>query len=224
MQLRYGMNPHQAARVVPGAGPSPLTVLNGEPSYINLLDAGNGWQLAREVSLATGLPVATSFKHVSPAGVATSGELDGTARDTWGLAGPVGQVTSAYVRARDVDPKSSFGDMIAVSQPVDAELAELVSRVVSDGIVAPGFEPWSVQVLARKKRGTFLVLEADARYEPRGWERRDVFGVMVEQERDRALIGPDLLRGTLGEVLSAGVVRDGLARLRRALTCFSRCQ
>jgi phosphoribosylaminoimidazolecarboxamide formyltransferase / IMP cyclohydrolase len=210
MQLRYGMNPNQAARVVPGAEPSPLRVLNGEPSYINVLDALNGWQLAREAALATGLPVATSFKHVSPAGAATSGELDATARDAWGLAGPVGPVTSAYVRARDADPKSSFGDMIALSGPVDAELAEFVSRVVSDGILAPGFEPGTVEVLARKKRGAFLVLEADAHYEPPASELRDVFGVMVEQERDQGPIGSELLRGTLGEALSPVVVRDAL--------------
>jgi phosphoribosylaminoimidazolecarboxamide formyltransferase/IMP cyclohydrolase len=106
---------------------------------------------------------------VSPAGVATAGDLDGAAREAWGLDGPVGPITSAYVRARDVDPKSSFGDMIAVSEPVDTELAGLLSRVIADGIVAPGFEPGTVEALARKKRGTFLVLEADPAYEPRGW-------------------------------------------------------
>jgi phosphoribosylaminoimidazolecarboxamide formyltransferase / IMP cyclohydrolase len=123
MQLRYGMNPHQAARAGATSADAPVMVRNGDPSYINLLDALNGWQLVSAASASAHGPVAASFKHVSPAGVATAGDLDATARKSWGASGPVGPLTSAYVRARDADPKSSFGDMIAVSAPVDAELA-----------------------------------------------------------------------------------------------------
>ncbi len=138
--------------------------------------------------------VAASFKHVSPAGAATAGPLDEIAQETWGVDAATGRLTSAYVRARDADPKSSFGDLIAVSEPVDAELADLLSRVIADGIVAPGFEPGTTKVLAAKKRGDFLVLEADPAFEPPEWEQRDIFGVVVEQQRDTALIDAGLLR------------------------------
>jgi phosphoribosylaminoimidazolecarboxamide formyltransferase / IMP cyclohydrolase len=150
VQLRYGMNPHQRARVASAGlpGPAPVLVRNGQPSYINLLDALNAWQLVKEAAAAIGGPVAASFKHVSPAGVACAGKLDETAIQAWRLDAGVGPLTSAYVRARDADPKSSFGDMIAVSDPVDAELADLVRRIVADGIVAPGFEPETVATLA----------------------------------------------------------------------------
>src|SRR5258708_6499947 len=123
------MNPHQAARIAPSVGPEPVVARNGGASYINLLDALNAWQLVREASGAIGAPVAASFRHVSPAGAAAAGVVDETARDAWGLSGTIGAITSAYVRARDVDPKSSFGDMIAVSEPVDAELADFLARV-----------------------------------------------------------------------------------------------
>jgi phosphoribosylaminoimidazolecarboxamide formyltransferase/IMP cyclohydrolase len=213
MYLRYGINPHQAGRVAAASVPGPVTVRSGEPSYINLLDALSGWQLVREASVPAGGPVAASFKHVSPAGVAAAGDLDDAMREAWGVHGTVGRLTSAYVRARDADPKSSFGDMIAVSEPVDAELADLLSRVVADGIVAPGFEPGTVEVLARKKRGTFLVLESDPAYEPPGWEHRDVFGLVLEQQRDQVPITADLLHVTGGGALPAGTVRDGLLGL-----------
>jgi phosphoribosylaminoimidazolecarboxamide formyltransferase/IMP cyclohydrolase len=219
MRLRYGTNPHQAARARPStpSGREPVRVCSGAPSAINLLDALNGWQLVREAAAATGLPAATSFKHVSPAGAALAGDLDQTARQDWGLSGEIGAITSAYVRARDADPKSSFGDVIAVSTPVDEELASLLSRVVSDGIVAPGFEPGTLEILARKKGGTFLVLEVDPAYEPPPWEERDVFGLVLEQERDRAVLTPDLLRAAGGHPLPPAAVRDallGLATLR----------
>ncbi|MEN3268169.1 MAG: phosphoribosylaminoimidazolecarboxamide formyltransferase / cyclohydrolase, partial [Pseudonocardia sp.] len=209
MQLRYGMNPHQAARVTEMSGRMPVRIVSGQPSYINLLDVLNAWQLVREAAAATGSPVATSFKHVSPAGVATAGAVDDTARETWGLAGQVGALTSAYVRARDADPKSSFGDVIAVSEPVDAELAELLSRVVADGIVAPAYELGTVEMLSRKKRGTFLVAEADPSYRAPVWERHDVHGLVLEQERDQAPITADMLRASeSGELVAAGTVGD----------------
>src|SRR5580698_593916 len=184
MQLRYGMNPHQDARVVLPKGKPPIQVIRGEPSYINLLDALNAWRLVWEAAAATGLPAAASFKHVSPAGVAMAGPLDDTALGTWRVGADAGPLTAAYVRARDADPKSSFGDMVAVSAPVDAELAEFLAGVVADGIIAPGFEPGTVAVLAAKKRGTFLLLEADPAYQPADWEQREVHGVTLAQQRD----------------------------------------
>ncbi|HWD02520.1 MAG TPA: phosphoribosylaminoimidazolecarboxamide formyltransferase [Amycolatopsis sp.] len=193
MDLRYGMNPHLDARVVSGAHDGPAKVCHGEPSYINLLDALSGWQLVRDASIAMGKAVAASFKHVSPAGAAAVGPLDATACESWGIDSTAGPLVSAYLRARDADPKSSFGDMIAVSEPVDAELADLLSRVVADGIIAPGFDTGTVGVLARKKRGTFLVLEADPAFQQPEWERRDVFGLVVEQQRDRTPVIADLL-------------------------------
>jgi phosphoribosylaminoimidazolecarboxamide formyltransferase / IMP cyclohydrolase len=196
VDLRYGINPHQAARTVDGPGTAPVRVVSGTPSYINLLDALSAWQLVGEATAATGRIAATSFKHVSPAGAALAGALDSTAGEAWGVdprsAGPL---TSAYVRARDADPKSSFGDLIAVSHPVDAELADLLSRVVSDGIIAPGYHPGTVASLAAKKRGTFLVLEAVPDIEPPPWERRDHHGLILEQQRDRTPITADLLDG-----------------------------
>ena len=194
MDLRYGTNPHQHARIVDSPGSAPFRIRSGQPSLINLLDAAAGWQLVREAARATGVVVAASFKHVSPAGAATAGPLDEIAQETWGVDAATGRLTSAYVRARDADPKSSFGDLIAVSEPVDAELADLLSRVIADGIVAPGFEPGTTKVLAAKKRGDFLVLEADPAFEPPEWEQRDIFGVVVEQQRDTALIDAGLLR------------------------------
>lgn len=210
MDLRYGINPHQAARVVDSAGPAPLQVRSGQPSYINLLDALNGWQLVREAAVATDEVVAASFKHVSPAGAASSGPVDVVMRRTWGLDDTTGRLTSAYVRARDADPKSSFGDMIAVSEPVDAELADLLSRVIADGIIAPGFEPGTMAVLTAKKRGTFLVFEADPGFRSPEWERRDVHGLLLEEQRDVAPITADLLASS---ELPATVVTDSLLGL-----------
>jgi phosphoribosylaminoimidazolecarboxamide formyltransferase/IMP cyclohydrolase len=194
MQLRYGINPHQAARIVDRQVPAPVRVVHGQPSYINLLDALTGWQLVAEAASAVGLPVAASVKHVSPAGVAASGPLDAVTRQTWGLGASAGPVTAAYARARDADPKSSFGDMIAVSEPVDAELADLLRRVVSDGVIAPGFEPGVAASLAAKKHGRFLILEASLPVEAPVLERREVLGLTLEQEADRVPITAEVLR------------------------------
>lgn len=189
------MNPHQPAELIGGHGP--LTVRNGEPSMINLLDALNAWHLVREANAATGRPAAASFKHVSPAGAAVAGDLDDTTREVWGLGlGPVDELTSAYVRARDADPKSSFGDVIAVSESVTVELAQFVQRVIADAIVAPGFADGAVEVLATKQRGRFLVLEVDPSAEPPARERRDVHGLTIEQDRDTAPINERLLGDT----------------------------
>jgi phosphoribosylaminoimidazolecarboxamide formyltransferase/IMP cyclohydrolase len=213
VQLRYGMNPHQAARVTGPAGPGPVRVVHGQPSYINLLDALNGWQLVRAAAIAAGGPAAASFKHVSPAGVAVAGPVDPAARAAWGLDAEPGPLASAYVRARDADPKSSFGDMVAVSEPVDAELAAFLRRVVADGIIAPGFEPGAVATLAAKKGGAFLVLEADPAWQPPARERRDVFGLVLEQERDVTPVTADLLAVSGGGPLPAAAARDALLGL-----------
>jgi len=204
------MNPHQSALV--RSAPGPLAVINGEPSLINYLDALNAWQLVHEAREVLGLPVAASFKHVSPAGVATAGALDDTTRETWAVEGVrAGSLTSAYIRARDADPKSSFGDVIALSEPVDHELADFLMKVVADAVVAPGFEPGVIPKLAAKKQGRFLILEADASYVPPAWESRDVYGMRFEQERDSAAINETLLEG--GGPLEPHTVRNALLAL-----------
>lgn len=210
MEMRYGVNPHQKARVGEGS-PEPLKLLNGSPSYINVLDALNAWPLVKEARAAVNAPVAASFKHVSPAGVAVAGNPDETMREVWGLGnGPAGPLTSAYVRARDADPKCSFGDMIAVSEPVDLELAEFLARVISDGIVAPGFEDGTLEILSRKKKGAFLVFEADPKYDPPQWERREVFGMVLEQEQDAFPITGACLTMAEGPELGPEAVADAL--------------
>lgn len=208
MELRYGVNPHQSARVsIPDGGP--LRLLAGQPSYINLLDALNAWALVREARATLNAPAATSFKHVSPAGAAIAGELDETMQAVWGVRDP-SPITSAYVRARDCDPKSSFGDLIALSDPVDTELAELLTGVVADGIVAPGYDEGTIEILAAKKRGSFVIFEANPAYAPPAWEQREVFGVTLEQELDQLPLTPALLDVATGEPLSAQAVADAL--------------
>src|ERR1700733_2346823 len=180
--MRYGMNPHQPASIVAGHGPR---VINGEPSMINYLDALNAFELVREADEATGAPAAASFKHVSPAGAALAGTVDATAAQTWrGGQAADGGLLSAYVRARDADPKSSFGDVVALSRPVDVATAEFLRTVICDAVIAPGFEPGTAPVLAAKRDGRFLVLEADPGRTPPATERRDVLGVTIEQQRD----------------------------------------
>lgn len=209
MNLRYGLNPEQSGRASLDEENSPLRVVSGHPSYINVLDALGAWQLVREASQALGVPVATTFKHVSPAGAATAGDLDDVMADLWlPAAVEASPITTAYVRARDCDPKSSFGDFVAVSETVDASLASVLRGVVSDGIVAPGYEAGTIELLASKKGGRFLVLEADVDFEPPPWEARDVFGVRLEQQTAVSRITPELVRGGTEEMLPASVVSD----------------
>lgn len=174
--MRYGMNPHQTASMTAVGSQAPFTVVAGSPSYINVLDALTGWQLVREAAGVFGVPAAASYKHVSPAGAAL-----GTS------------VADAYRRARDADPKSSYGDFVAVSHPVDLELAGVLRGVVSDGIIAPGYAPGVVEVLAAKKRGTYLVLEADPLFEPPRDEVRELYGLRLTQSRDDAPLTRSLL-------------------------------
>ncbi|MET8652395.1 phosphoribosylaminoimidazolecarboxamide formyltransferase [Nocardia aurea] len=210
MTLRYGTNPHQQARVIDGSGDH-LRVLRGSASMINYLDALNAWQLVADARRAAGRAAAASFKHVSPAGAALDGPLDDTMRESWGLGtARLGSLAAAYVRARDADPRSSYGDMVAVSEPVDDELAEMLATVVSDGIIAPGYAPGTVAKLARKKKGRFLVLEIDPAYRPPSTEIRTVFGVAIEQDRDDRPITADLLDAVDGSALTAASTTDAL--------------
>jgi phosphoribosylaminoimidazolecarboxamide formyltransferase / IMP cyclohydrolase len=191
MELRYGMNPHQRPAFAEPLDSEPLHVVSGEPSYINLLDALNGWQLVRAADNLLSRPAATSFKHVSPAGAAMSGEIDDVIAETYGVNAP-GELTAAYLRSRDADPRSSYGDFVAVSRPVDAELTELLTGVVSDGIIAPDFAPGTVARLAAKKRGRFLVLRADPDFVPPRTESREIYGMRLTQPRDDHPIDPAL--------------------------------
>lgn len=194
MELRYGVNPHQTSASYGAAdgGGLPFEVVSGHPSYINLLDAINAWQLVREASLATNMVVAASFKHVSPAGVGTAGEVPEFIVRTYRLAGAdLSDSASAYLRARSSDPRSSFGDFIAVSDLVDEPAADVIRRTVSDGIIAPGYSPSALEILRRKRRGMYLILRADPDYKPPPEESRDVFGVRLTQSSDLELLDPE---------------------------------
>lgn len=182
-ELRYGMNPHQAADLIAG-GP---TVLNGDASLINYLDAVNAFALASEAEALTGRAAAASFKHVSPAGAAVARRIDETTAESYGVSGiPEDSPLSAYLRARDADPKSSFGDVVALSRPVDLQTAVFLRTVICDAVIAPGFEQGVLAQLGQKKSGRFLVFEARPIAQLPVRERRDVLGVTIEQDRDAA--------------------------------------
>lgn len=196
IELRYGCNPHQAfARVVMEGEAGPLRVLNGAPSYINVLDALGAWQLARELKWATGLPGAASFKHVSPAGAAVAKPLTESFRRSQMIPeGEMSPVATAYARARGGDRMCSFGDVAAVSDAVDVSLAKVIGREVCDALIAPGYAPEALDILKAKKGGKFLALQIDADYEPPDVEKRDVFGLTLEQTSNTARIGPELIK------------------------------
>jgi AICAR transformylase/IMP cyclohydrolase PurH len=208
-ELKYGTNPHQryAAMepVIPGK--SPLEVLNGTPSLINLLDALNGWQLVRELRVALGKEAAASFKHVSPAGAAISAPLDEELRRLYEVDGrDLSPAATAYVRARGADPKSSFGDFVALSHPVDRETAEFLRGVVSDGIVAPGYDEKALEILKGKKSGGFLVMKADPDFEPPARESREVFGMRLTQDRNAHVVSrADLANVVAGELTESAI-------------------
>ncbi|MCZ6706477.1 MAG: phosphoribosylaminoimidazolecarboxamide formyltransferase [Chloroflexi bacterium] len=195
LALRYGLNPHQQpARALLAGDDSPIAVRNGAPGYINLLDALSSWQLVRELRAVLGLPAGASFKHVSPAGAAVGLPIeDGLARAYQVDAGELSPVACAYVRARGGDLVSAYGDIAAVSDRVDASLAAVLKREVSDGIIAPGYDDEALAVLSAKKGGKYLVIEADPDYVPPATERRELFGVELEQPADHAPITTDLL-------------------------------
>ncbi len=189
IDLRYGCNPHQKPASLSLSEPSPLRVLNGKPSYINMLDALGAWQLARELKGATGKPGATSFKHTSPAGAAVAGPLSEAYRRMQFLSAiDLSPAATAYVRARGGDRMSSFGDVAAVSDVVDLSLAQVLRAEVSDLIIAPGYEPAALEVLMAKKQGAYLVLQIDPDYEPPASESREVFGFRLQQKRNTARV------------------------------------
>lgn len=195
LELKYGCNPNQKpARVFMTEGELPFSVLNGRPGYINLLDAFNSWQLVKELKEATGLPAATSFKHVSPAGAAVGLPLSDTLRkiyftDDYELT----PLASAYCRARGADRMSSFGDFIALSDVCDAATAKLINREVSDGVIAPGYEPEALEILKNKRKGTYCVLQIDPSYKPEPLERKQVFGITFEQLRNEVKLNDPAL-------------------------------
>ena len=195
IKLRYGVNPHQSpARAFVPDRKLPFKVLSGAPGYINLLDALNSWQLVKELKALSGLPSAASFKHVSPTGAGTGRPLSHELAESYFVANAeLSPLAIAYVRARGADRLSSFGDWIALSDKVDEPTAKVISREVSDGCIAPGFEPAAFELLKAKKNGTYPVLEIDPGYEPPETESRQVFGVTLEQARNNTLITPALL-------------------------------
>ena len=196
-ELKYGCNPNQKPSKIfmEGEGELPIRVLNGKPGYINFLDALNGWQLVRELKEATGLPAATSFKHVSPAGAAVGRPLGETLRKIYWVddLGELTPLASAYARARGADRMSSFGDFIALSDVCDACTARLIKREVSDGVIAPGYEPEALEILKSKKKGGYNVIEIDPSYEPAPLERKQVFGITFEQGHNNLKIDRSLL-------------------------------
>ncbi len=195
IKLRYGVNPHQSpARAFVPHHKLPFKVLSGAPGYINLLDALNSWQLVREMRQLTDLPSAASFKHVSPSGVACGRPLSpDLAQSYFVTQDELSPLAIAYVRARGADRLASFGDWIALSDTVDESAARIISREVSDGCIAPGFEPAALELLKAKKNGTYPVLEVNPGYEPPETESRQVFGVTLEQARNGSPITPALL-------------------------------
>jgi len=197
--LRYGINPHQGpARVWRPGGELPLTVVNGAPGYINLLDGLNAWQLVRELRAATGLPAAASFKHVSPAGAAIGKPLSDVLRQVY-LVGDqeLSPLACAYARARGADRLASFGDFAAMSDVVDESAAKLLQPESSDGLIAPGYTPEALAILKAKRGGRYLLLQIDPAYEPPEMERREVFGLTLEQPRNHARISADLFRNVV---------------------------
>lgn len=198
ISLKYGCNPNQKPASIYMADGSelPVTVVNGKPGYINFLDALNGWQLVRELKEATGVPAATSFKHVSPAGAAIGRPLDETLRRIYRIDDEIKELTpiaSAYARARGADRMSSFGDFIALSDKCDEITAKLIKHEVSDGIIAPGYTPEALEILKSKKKGNYNIIQIDTSYVPEMIEEKQVFGVSFEQGRNEIPINMDLL-------------------------------
>ena len=187
LELKYGCNPNQKpSRIYMEEGELPIQVLNGKPGYINFLDAFNGWQLVSELKKATGLPAATSFKHVSPAGAAVGLPLSDTLAKIYWVddLGELSPLACAYARARGADRMSSYGDFIALSDVCDVSTANMIKREVSDGVIAPGYEPEALEILKSKKRGNYNVIKIDPAYVPAPIEKKQVFGITFEQGRN----------------------------------------
>ena len=203
LELKYGCNPNQKpAKIFMNDNKDlPVTVLSGRPGYINFLDALNGWQLVKELKEATGLPGAASFKHVSPAGAAVGLPLTDVLRKIYWVddQGELSPLASAYARARGADRMSSFGDFISLSDVCDVATAKLIKREVSDGVIAPGYEPEALEILKSKKNGNYNVIQIDADYVPEELERKQVFGVVFEQGHNNLKIDKELLKNIVTE-------------------------
>jgi phosphoribosylaminoimidazolecarboxamide formyltransferase/IMP cyclohydrolase len=206
LRLRYGLNPHQEVAEAYVEGRLPLRVVNGEPSYINLVDALQGWQLVKELKATFRLPAVASFKHTTPAGASLGLPLSPVLTRAYRCEDiPLSPLACAYARARGTDRMASFGDFVAVSDAVDKETAHLIGREVSDGIIAPSYEPSALDRLRKKKQGQYLVLEMDPEWMPSRRERRDVYGITLEQSRNDAVV-------TEGQAVSRNTALDTEAR------------
>ena len=202
LELKYGCNPNQKpSRIFMNEGELPITVLNGRPGYINFLDAFNGFQLVSELKRATGLPAATSFKHVSPAGAAVGLPLTDVERKIYWVddMGELTPLANAYARARGADRMSSFGDFISLSDVCDVATAKLIKREVSDGVIAPGYEPEALEMLKAKKKGNYNVIQIDPSYRPAPVEHKEVFGITFEQGRNELVIDKEMLNNIVTE-------------------------
>ena len=218
IELKYGVNPNQKpARIFMEEGELPLKVLSGRPGYINFLDALNGWQLVSELKRATGMPAAASFKHVSPAGAAVGEPLDDVLRKMYFIdpEAELSPLACAYARARGSDRLSSYGDFISLSDVCDVATAKLIAREVSDGVIAPGYEPEALEILGRKRKGNYNVIEIDENYVPAALERKMCFGVTFEQGRNALELNESLLENVVTEnkTLPAEAKRDLLISL-----------
>ncbi len=214
MELKYGCNPNQKpSRIYMADGSElPIEVISGRPGYINFLDAFNGFQLVRELKKATGLPAATSFKHVSPAGAAVGLPLSETLAKIYWVddMGELSPLACAYARARGADRMSSFGDFIALSDECDKDTAMLIKREVSDGVIAPGFSKEALEILAQKKNGNYNIIKIDENYQPAPLEHKQVYGVTFEQGRQELSIDDELLSNIVTEnkAIPENAVRD----------------
>ncbi len=214
LALKYGCNPNQKpSRIyLADGGQLPIQVLSGKPGYINFLDAFNGWQLVRELKKATGLPAATSFKHVSPAGAAVGLPLTDTLKKIYWVddMGELSPLACAYARARGADRMSSFGDFIALSDVCDKDTASIIKREVSDGVIAPGYTPEALEILRAKKNGNYNVIQIDEDYVPAPLEHKEVFGITFEQGRQELPINDELLENvvTANKELTEEAKRD----------------
>ncbi|MCQ2422960.1 MAG: phosphoribosylaminoimidazolecarboxamide formyltransferase [Lachnospiraceae bacterium] len=196
LELKYGCNPNQKPSCIfmEDGSDLPITVLNGKPGYINFMDAFNGWQLVKELKKATGLPAATSFKHVSPAGAAVGLELSDTLKKIYWVddLGELSPLACAYARARGADRMSSFGDFISLSDVCDVPTARMIQREVSDGVIAPGYEPEALEILKTKKKGNYNIIQIDENYMPAPIEHKQVYGITFEQGRNELKIDDEL--------------------------------
>lgn len=217
LELKYGCNPNQkSAKILMKEGELPIQILNGKPGYINLLDAFNSWQLVKELKIATGLPSAASFKHVSPAGAAVYVPLDEVMEQIYFVEGiELSPIAAAYVRARGSDRMSSYGDFAALSDVCDASCARYLAREVSDGVIAPGYTPEALEILQHKKKGNYVVIAIDESYMPQPIETKDVYGITFEQGRNELLIDDSLLQElpTKNQQLSDAQKRDLIVSL-----------